>query len=64
MYVGPRKDATEISRWKVKDGKFYWNNVPYTIVTLTDDKFVFREIGGQKETFTLIRSTKEEVDPD
>jgi tetratricopeptide (TPR) repeat protein len=64
MYVGPRKSETEASRWNVKNGKFYWDNVPYTIVTLTDNKFVFREIGGQEATLTLIRSTKEEVGPD
>jgi hypothetical protein len=64
MYVGPQKNETEASRWNVKNGKFYWGNVPYTIVTLTDNKFVFQEIGGQKETFTLIRSTKEEVGPE
>jgi len=66
MYVGRRKDVTT-ERWNVKDGKFYWWSVPYTIVTLTDEEFVFREIGGiggQEETFTLIRSTKEEVDPE
>ena len=64
MYVGPRKSETEASRWDVKNGKFYWDKVPYTIVTLTDNKFVFREIGGQEATLTLIRSTKEEVGPD
>lgn len=64
MHVGPRKNKTEKSRWDVKNGNFYWDNVAYTVVTLTDDKFVFREIDGQKYTFTLIRSTKKEVDPD
>jgi tetratricopeptide (TPR) repeat protein len=63
MYVGPRKNETETSHWNVKDGKFYWDNVSYTIVSLTDNKFVFREIGSQGGTLTLIRSTKEEVDP-
>jgi tetratricopeptide (TPR) repeat protein len=64
MYVGPRKNETEKNRWDVKNGNFYWENVPYTIVTLTDNKFVFREIGAGGTTFTLIRSTKEEVDPE
>jgi hypothetical protein len=63
MYVGPRKNETEKSRWDVKNGNFYWNNVPYTIVTLTDNKFVFREIGSHGTTFTLIRGAKKEVDP-
>jgi len=63
MYIGHKND-TETSRWNVKNGKFYWWNVPYTIVTLTDNKFIFRESFGQKTTFTLIRSTKEEVDPE
>jgi hypothetical protein len=64
MYVGPRKNETEKSRWDVKNGKFYWDNVTYTIVTLTDNTFVFREIGPQGATLTLIRSTKEEVAPE
>ena len=65
MHVGPRKNETEASSWDVRDGKFYWSNVPYTIVTLNDKEFVFREIGsGQKTIMTLIRSTKEEVDPE
>jgi uncharacterized repeat protein (TIGR03803 family) len=63
MYVGPRKYATTTDHWNVKDGKFYWDNLPHTIVTLTDKKFVYREIGGHG-TATLIRGTKEEVDPD
>jgi tetratricopeptide (TPR) repeat protein len=64
MYVGPRKNEMEKSRWDVRNGNFYWENVPYTIVSLADNKFVFREIGGQGETFMLNRSTKEEVDPE
>jgi hypothetical protein len=63
MYVGLRKDVTT-ERWNVKNGKFYWWNVPYKIVTLTDKEFVFREIDGQGEPFMLVRSTKEEVDPE
>jgi hypothetical protein len=63
MYVGPRKYATTTFQWSIKDGKFYWDNLPHTIVTLTDKKFVYREIGGHG-TATLIRGTKEEVDPD
>jgi uncharacterized repeat protein (TIGR03803 family) len=59
MYVGPRKYATTTFQWSVKDGKFCGSE----IVTLTDKKFVYREIGGHG-TATLIRGTKEEVDPD
>ena len=64
IYMCPRKYATTTDQWNVKDGKFYWDNLPHTIVTLTDKKFVYREIGGHGTTFTLIRGTKEEVDPD
>jgi len=64
MYVGVRKDDIEASSWNVRNGKFYWDNVTYAIVTLTDNKFVFREIEGQGEPFTLIRTTREEVDPE
>lgn len=64
IYMCPRKYATTTNHWKVKDGTFYWDNLPHTIVTLTDKKFVYREIGGHRNTATLIRGTKEEVDPD
>ena len=63
IYMCPRKDAETTNHWNVKDGKFYWDNLPHTIVTLTDKKFVYREIGGHG-TATLIRGTKEEVDPE
>ena len=64
IYMCPRKYATTTNHWAVKDRKFYWDNLPHTIVTLTDKKFVYREIGGQGRTATLIRGTKEEVDPE
>ncbi len=62
MYVD-RGQGQTIERWNVKNGKFYWGNVPCTIVTLTDNNFVFREIGSEY-TFALIRTSKEEVDPE
>jgi hypothetical protein len=62
MYMCPRKSATTTFRWNVKDGKFYcFDNLPHEIVTLTDKKFVYRDMG---RTATLIRGTKEEIDPD
>jgi len=64
IYMCPRKYATTTNHWKVKDGTFYWDNLPHTILTLTDKKFVYREIGGQGRTATLLRSTKEKVDPE
>ena len=64
IYMCPRKYATTTFRWAVKDGKFYWDSDPHAIVTLNDKKFVYREIGGHGTTFTLIRGTKEEVDPE
>jgi len=64
IYMCPRKYATTTNDWKVKDGKFYWDDIPQTIVTLTDKKFVYREIGHPEKTATLIRGTKEQVDPD
>ena len=62
MYVDRGQDQTT-ERWNVKNGKFYWGNVPCTIVTLTDNNFVFREIGSEY-TFALIKTSKEEVDPE
>jgi len=32
--------------WHVKDEKFYVGDLPHTIVTLNNSKFVYREIGG------------------
>jgi len=61
IYMCPRKYATTTNRWKVKDGKFFWDNEPHSIVTLNDKN---REIGGYGTTFTLIRGTKEKVDPE
>src|SRR6266480_5137068 len=67
IYMCPRKDAETTSSWAVKDGRFYWGGSPHTIVTLNDKKFVYREQQphtGEAATFTLLRSTKEKVDPD
>jgi len=64
IYMCPRKYATTTSHWTVKNGKFYWGSSPHTIVNLTDSKFVYREVGGYGTTFTLIKGTKEEVDPE
>jgi len=64
IYMCPRKYATTTNRWKVKDGKFCWDSEPHTIVTLNNSKFVYREIGGHATTFTLIKGTKETVDPE
>lgn len=68
IYMCPRKYATTTNHWAVKDGKFYWDSEPHSIVTLNDKKFVYREQEprnpGGAATFTLLRSTKEKVDPD
>ncbi len=61
-YICP---GTNKNTWSVKDGMFYWaDNVPHTILTLTDKKFVYREPASSTGTATLIRGTKEEVDPE
>jgi hypothetical protein len=64
IYMCPRKYATTTNHWAVKDGKFYWSGAPQTIVTLNNRKFVYREIGGDGRSVTLIKGTKEEVDPE
>ena len=68
IYMCPRKYGTTTTfRWAVKDGRFYWGGSPHTIVTLNDKKFVYREQeprAGGATTFTLLRSTKEKVDPE
>ena len=68
IYMCPRKYGTTTTfRWAVKDGRFYWDSSSHTIVMLNDKKFVYREQeprSGEAATFTLLRSTKEKVDPD
>jgi hypothetical protein len=65
MYVCPQKSSTTKYTWSVKDGKFYLGgDQGHTIVTLTDKKFVYREPASSTGTATLIRGTKEEVDPE
>ena len=64
IYMCPRAYATTTNRWDVKDGVFYWDAQPHKIVTLTDKKFVYREMSPRGVSFTLIRGTKEEVDPE
>ena len=61
IYICP---GTTKYQWSVKDGKFYWQGEPYTILTLTEKKFVWREPASGTGTATLIRGTKEELDPD
>jgi len=63
IYMCPRKD-NPVQHWSVKDGKFYWFGEPHTIVTLDNSKFVYREIGGHGTTYTFLRDTKEDCDPD
>ena len=65
MYMCPRWAATTKNTWSVKDGKFYGGEVGNqgnTIVTLTDKKFVYRD-NRDGTTYTLIRGTKEQIDP-
>jgi len=61
MYRPPRKYATTTNRWDVKNGMFYQDGSPCQIVSLTNEKFVYRDSRG---TYVLTRSTKEEADPE
>ena len=66
MYMCPRSVATTKYTWSVKDGKFYGGEVGdqgSTIVTLTDKKFVYRD-NRDGRTYTMIRRTKEQIDPE
>jgi hypothetical protein len=60
MYMCPRKYATTINHWDVKNGMFYEDGSPCQIVSLTNEKFVYRDSRG---TYVLTRSAKEEADP-
>ena len=64
IYMLPRKYATTTNHWDVKNGLFYWDDSPNEIITLNDTKCVYRSRGPNAMTFTLIRSTKEEADPE
>jgi hypothetical protein len=57
MYMCPRSVCTTKPHWSVKDGKFNGSE----IITLTDKKIVTRDNLGNTET--LIRGTKEQIDP-
>jgi len=61
MYMLPRKYATTTNRWDVRGGRFYQDGAACEIVTLTDKKFVYRDSRG---TYTLIKGSKEEIDPE
>ena len=66
IYMCPRWAATTKNTWSVKDGKFYGGEVGdqgNTIVTLTDKKFVYRD-NRDGTTYTMIRRTKEQIDPE
>jgi hypothetical protein len=56
-------ERTKLQSQELKNSNFYWGNVTCKIVTLTDNNFVFLEIGSEY-TFALIRTSKEEVDPE
>jgi hypothetical protein len=64
IYMLPRKYATTTNRWDVKDGLFYWDGLPHEIITLNDKRCVYRSRDRNPTTFTLIRSTKAEADPE
>jgi hypothetical protein len=64
IYMLPRKYATTTNHWDVKNGVFYWDGIPNEIISLDDKKCVYRSRDRNPMTFTLIRSTKEEVDPE
>jgi hypothetical protein len=64
VYMCPETPDTTARRWDVKDGKFYWDDAPHTIVTLNNSKFVYREIGRSGATFIFTRGTKKECGPE
>jgi hypothetical protein len=42
IYMCPVSPSTTTGEWTVKDGLFFWDREAYTIVTLTDKKFVYK----------------------
>ncbi len=64
VYMCPETHGNTTNRWDVMGGKFFWDGVPHTIVTLNNSNFVYREIGRRGATFTFTRGTKEECDPE
>jgi len=64
IYMLPRKYATTTNRWKVRNGLFYWDDMPHEILILGDKQFVYRSRDAHPATFKLLRSTREEADPE
>jgi hypothetical protein len=61
MYMCPRAYCTTTNRWDVRGGMFYQDGDAFRIVALTDSKFVYSNRLG---TFTLLRGSKDDVDPE
>jgi hypothetical protein len=64
IYMCPRAYCTTTNRWNVKNGVFYWDAEPHKIVSLTAKKFVYRQMSPGGVSFTLVKGTKEDVDPE
>ena len=47
------------NRWDVRSGVYYKDLDPFDIVTLTNEKFIYRDRGHDHATYTLQRITKE-----
>ena len=64
LFTCSRGNTPPTNHWDVKNGLFYWDGSPNEIITLNDTKCVYRSRGPNAMTFTLIRSTKDEADPE
>jgi hypothetical protein len=62
MYMLPRASDTTANRWDVRNGVYYEDSDPFDIVTLTVNKFVYRDRGHDHATYTLQRISKEEAE--
>jgi hypothetical protein len=56
--------GTTTSRWDVRSGVYYEGGHPYDIVTFTHNKFVYRDRGNDRASYTLKRITKADAAKD
>jgi hypothetical protein len=51
--------GTGTNCWDVRSGVYYEDSDSFDIVTLTNDKFIYRDSSHDHATYTLQRITKE-----
>ena len=59
----PTTICTTTNTWDVIDGIFYWDAIPYEIVSLTDKELLFRPVGKRDQgPYMIKRITRKEAE--